>query len=512
MTGGVAERGRGALGRAGRSVAGAGPWVVRTARVHWLFSALLALGVGLRVIAFWAYRPALIFTDSIGYLANRANIGPRPLRPFGYPVFLRLLPFNWGLEIVPLVQHLLGVGIAVAIYVLLLRLGVERWLAALAAAPVLLDAMQLNLEQQILSETLFEVLLLAACALLLWWPRLGVIAAGLAGAALAAAALTRSVAELVMVPAVLVLLLLRVRIAHIAVMLGAFALPLVAYAAWFHADYGIYALNGLDGHFLYARVAPFADCKGLSLPTYERVLCPAQPVGKRLTVEQYSWSPRSPIYHMHVPLAMRTPGEPWRARSQIAGDFAKRVILHQPVTYARTMAADFLRGFAPTRTTENGEVSVSRWMFQLHYPVYSSSLKVLANHGERPEVNHTLAAFLRRYQRVGYTPGPLLGLALIAGLLGALGVGRARRSGLRCACLLFSGATLVVLVTAVAVNQFSWRYQLPQLILLPPAGALGLTALLGRRGEVASAAPAQDRPRAAVAAEPGAPSVSEGQG
>jgi hypothetical protein len=103
-------------------------------------------------------------------------------------------------------------------------------------------------------------------------------------------------------------------------------------------------------------------------------------------------------------------------------------------------------------------------------------------------VNHTLAGFLRRYQRVGYTPGPLLGLALIVGLLGALGVGRARRSGLQCACLLFSGATLVVLVTAVAVNQFSWRYQLPQLILIPPAGALGLTALLGWREPAAAAA------------------------
>jgi hypothetical protein len=510
MTRTVAERGGEKLRSAGHGVAGAGAWLVRSARVHWLFTTLFVVGAALRACAFWAYRPALIFTDSIGYLSNRAHLGPRPLRPFGYPAFLRLLPFHWGLAIVPLAQHLLGLGLAVVIYVLLLRLGVERWLAALAAAPVLLDAMQINLEQQVLSETLFEALLLGACALLLWWPRIGPIVAALAGASLAAAALTRSVAELVLVPAILVLLLLRVRIAHVAVMVGAFALPLVAYAAWFHADYGIYALNGLDGHFLYARVAPFADCSQLSMPAYERVLCPPQPVGKRLTVEQYSWSPLSPIYHMHVPANMRTPGEPWRARSQIAGDFAQRVILHQPVTYARTIASDFLRGFAPTRTTENGEVSVSRWMFQLHYPVYGSSLKVLAHYGERPEVNHTLAVFLRRYQRIGYTPGPLLGLALVVGLLGALGVGRARRSGLRCACLLFCGATLVVLVTAVAVNQFSWRYQLPQLILLPAAGALGLTALLGRRQPVAAAFPAAHEAHSHAPAEQ-APSIPESQ-
>ncbi len=213
MTGAVAGRSRGGvLGRAGARAAAGWSWLARTVRVHWQFAILLALGALLRACAFFAYRPALIFTDSIGYLANRANLGPRPLRPFGYPVFLHLLPFRFGLEIVPLVQHLLGLGLAVVIYVLLLRLGVARWLAALAAAPVLLDAMQLNLEQQILSETLFEVLLLGACALLLWWPRVGLVAAGLAGTSLAAAALTRSVAELVIVPAVLVLLLLRVRL------------------------------------------------------------------------------------------------------------------------------------------------------------------------------------------------------------------------------------------------------------------------------------------------------------
>jgi hypothetical protein len=247
------------------------------------------------------------------------------------------------------------------------------------------------------------------------------------------------------------------------------------------------------------------------MPAYERVLCPTQPVGRRLTVEQYSWSrPLSPIYHMHLPAGVRNRREPWLARSQVAGDFAQRVILHQPIAYARTIAADFLRGFAPTRTTENGEVAVGRWMFQLHYPIYPGALAVLRKHGEHPRVNHTLATFLRRYQRVGYTPGPLMGLALVAGLLGAAGVGRARRSGLRCACLLFSGATLIVLVTAVAVNQFSWRYQLPQLILLPPAGALGLTALFGLRRDVAVTAPAE-RPRPAVAAEPAAPSLPEGQ-
>jgi hypothetical protein len=475
-------------GRALRAAGAAGPRLAATARSHWQFSVLFAAGLVLRAIALVAYRPALIFTDSIGYLSNRNDLGPRPLRPFGYPLFLRVLPLRFGLEIVPLVQHLMGLGMAVCIYALLLRLGVGRWLAAIATAPLLLDAMQLNLEQQVLSETLFEALLLAACVLVLMRPRPGPALAALAGVSLAAAVLTRSVAELVIVPAVLVLLLLRSRLVSVGALVAGFGVPLLLYAAWFHADYGIYALNGLDGHFLYARVAPFADCKGLQMPSYERVLCPKAPVGRRLTVEQFSWSPRSPFYRLKVPAGMRTPGEPWRARSDIAGDFARRVIEHQPLTYAETVGSDFLRGFWPTRTTEHGEVPVQRWMFKLHYPVYGSSLAVLHKYGEHPAVTHTLAAFLHDYQRVGYTPGPLLAIALVLGILGAVGVGRARRSGLQCASLLFSGAALVVLVTAVGVNQFSWRYQLPALVLVPAAGALGATALMGRRVPAPAAA------------------------
>jgi len=41
----------------------------------------------------------------------------------------------------------------------------------------------------------------------------------------------------------------------------------------------------------------------------------------------------------------------------------------------------------------------------------------------------------------------------------------------------FFGAGVAVLILSDAF-QFSWRYQLPALVTLPPAGALGLTVLL----------------------------------
>jgi hypothetical protein len=454
---------------------------------HWLFVLLLSAGIALRVVTSLAYRPALIYIDAVGYLQNEAHLKPELVRPLGYPIFLRILPLGLGLWVVPVVQHALALAMAVAIYALLLRLGVTRWLAALATAPVLLDVMQLNLEQEILTETLFEALLLAAVLLLLWRGRPGLLAAGLTALALAGATLTRSVALLVIVPAALTILFLRAGLTWHAVAtrllaLGAvFAVPLVLYAAWFESLYGVFALNGFSGHFLYARVAPFADCKTLSLPSYERVLCPKQPVGQRPSIEAFSWSrTKSPLFRLRVPASIaRGKAEPV-ARSQVAGNFAKRVILNQPLTYLHEVEKSFVRGFAPTRTSHAGEVPVGRWQFQNHFPIYGDSLTIMARHHERPQVDGSLASFLRSYQRFVYTPGPVLALALVLALLGALGLGPARRSGLRSASVHLSGSTLVVLVTAVAVNQFSWRYQLPQLILLPPAGALGLVALTGR--------------------------------
>jgi hypothetical protein len=67
----------------------------------------------------------------------------------------------------------------------------------------------------------------------------------------------------------------------------------------------------------------------------------------------------------------------------------------------------------------------------------------------------------------------LIALAAVAGL------GRAKTSGLRSAALL-PVASGVILLLGSAAFEFSWRYQLPGLVLFPLAGAIGLRALLGK--------------------------------
>lgn len=442
---------------------------------HWIFGLLLAAGAVLRGVTFFAYSPALIYYDSVPYLDNAEQLHPYPVRPFFYPLFLRVLPLENELAVVPFVQHLMGLGIAVLLYMLLSRLGVPRWLAALATVPVLLDGYQLNIEQYILSETLFDALLVGAIALLLWRRPLGLVPAAAAGLLFACAALTRASALVVVVPAVLVLLFLRERPSRIAALVAAFALPLAAYAVWFESWHGNYGITGYGGRFLYARVAPFADCSKFSVPRDERVLCPKQPVGRRPTIEQFMWDERrSPAYQVDVPAG--------KTLSQVTGAFAKRVIRHQPVDYAKRVARDFLHGFAPTKSRRRGDLPTARWQFQLKYPIYRSNTnEIIRAHGDkRGQAHPRLARLMRTYQRFAYTPGTVLGVALLVALLAAAGLGRARRSGLRSATFLFAAVSLALLLPTIAVNQFTWRYQLPQFVLLSAAGALGITALTRR--------------------------------
>jgi hypothetical protein len=103
-------------------------------------------------------RRHLLFIDSKKYLFG-TNFGATAwgsYDPIGYTLLvLKPALMFTNLGFVALLQHVLGLGMAVALYVLMLRRGVTRWLAALAVAPVLLDAYQLNAEQTIMPDVLF---------------------------------------------------------------------------------------------------------------------------------------------------------------------------------------------------------------------------------------------------------------------------------------------------------------------------------------------------------------------
>src|SRR5712691_3762350 len=133
------------------------------------FIVALTAGAGLRLLAMLGYPGALWFAgDSYVYLGAALRLQPNLSKTTGYSLFLRALePFH-SLTLVTGVQHLLGLGVAVMIYLLLRRGGVSpRWSTA-ATLPVLLDGFQIEDEHMVMAETLFTFLLMLSMLLILW--------------------------------------------------------------------------------------------------------------------------------------------------------------------------------------------------------------------------------------------------------------------------------------------------------------------------------------------------------
>src|SRR4029079_13937523 len=72
------------------------------------------------------------------------------------------------LAVVPALQHVFGLVTGGLVYALVRRLGGGAVAGSIAAPPVLFDAYDLNLEQHVLSEALFTLLVVVALVVLLW--------------------------------------------------------------------------------------------------------------------------------------------------------------------------------------------------------------------------------------------------------------------------------------------------------------------------------------------------------
>lgn len=458
-------------------------------RAHWLFAALFAAGIVLRAVTVMAYRPALLYVDSLSYLANMGPLNPARSRPIGYSVVLRPLTALGDLQIVPLVHHGLGLALAVGIYALLLRAGARRWLAAAATAPVLLDAYQLQIEQNVLSETLFQAMVVVGLVLVVDGagrtrsPGRRMLTAAAAGLVLGLAVPVRLIGQFVVVPAVVYLLAesgvrWSRRIAAAVAFAVLFALPVLAYMAYFQAWTGDFTLTPVGGKMMYGRVAVLVDCDRIEIPADQRDLCPDEPLGQRLKIDNYVWNTESPVNRHDPPRGM--------SHDESLRSFALRVIRQQPVDVAVAVMTDMGKMFWPTKAQFPNDVDVGRWQFQEEYPTYGRYWEALDAFDARIRMVPGFARFLRGYQlSVGYTPGPLLLAALLVGLAAGLGVGPARRSPLRAACLLWA-VTGAMLAMLPAVYEFSWRYMLPALVTMPVAGVLGITALQGRTPPMAA--------------------------
>jgi hypothetical protein len=511
-------------GLSARGVAGRALTLVCT---HWIAAVVITAGLVLRVLALVAYHPALLYVDTLKYLYG-AWPGADPL---GYTLILKPILFVGDLGTVALAQHVLGLAIGVAIYVLLDRRGVPRWLAALAIAPVLLDAYQIQIEQTIMPDVWFEAFAVAGLVLLLWRPEPSVRLVIWAGLILGASATIRQIGEIFAIPALLYLAAAISARRHAMrcalALLVTFAIPIVAYSSVWEAKTGHFQLS-YEGTIA-GRLAESADCKTLALPADERPICPT-PKEQALGIDWLEHSHLSPLKHFPVPAG--------KSRNVLLAGFDSAVESQQSVRVVGSILRDSLWLFATTKSQLPGVTPISRWRFQTVYPKYLPEINVARSgqiilgiqvkttrpfrfqplnpaYGGHAQVDRPIAGFLRAYQLDGgYTPGPLLAIFALAGLAGCLvafaGRRLARRKGgeererevgqLALACLLvFASAVGVLLISDMF--EFSWRYQLPALVTLPPAGVLGVWAtrrmLAGRsvpRGTTEAVSPAAAEP------------------
>ena len=467
---------------------------------HWPFALVVSAGLLLRVATQLTYLPAVLYWDSYRYLENAYTFNPVSAAPLGYSVLVvRPVLAVGDLTWLPAANHVLGLGAGVLLYAVVLRWSSRPWLAALASAPVLLDAYVLQIEQMVMSDAAFLLLLAAAFAALTWQRRCGPATAALAGVLLGLAVTVRVIGAPLVLPAAAYVLLVAAgrplrRVLTAALLVATFAVPVVALAAAYRAVSGDWGLSPLGPRISYARVAPFADCDVVSAEL--RSLCP--PPGPRLMTDEYVWHPYSPANQLIAAV-----GED--AAAPLLSEFTREVVRAQPGELVRRIALDFLKGFAPTRTTAPGDVPVERWHFQPHFlewalaGVTPTDLdEAMAMFGGGPRrVNIGLASALRAYQlSIGWVPGTLLGVAYLLGLAGA--VAARRDDGPLAATALLFAVSGLGLQLAASLYEFSWRYQLPGLVFAPVAGALGTAALLAARtrGHAGAA-----QPRTAVDAD-----------
>lgn len=495
----------------------------RLAGENKLFTWALAAGALLRLLVMLGYPGALWFSgDSYVYVGSALRPFPDPSKQTGYSFFLRLLlPFH-SFTLVTGVQHLLGLGTAVMIYVLLRRNNVSKKWAAIATMPQLLDGYIIEDEHLIMAEALFTFLLMAATLLLLWKPRTAWWTALVAGLVAGAAAMVRT-EGMVMYAVLPLFLLLRgwgwktLRGWGVAILLTVGMLvPLGAYANWFHGRTGHYGLTYSMGFYLWGRVSSFANCAAIHPTGQEALVCPTQPIADRTPPGTYIW--HTPYVHQDMNSictvtkkngkTSKSCGPVSPAGNQVLTSFAIHAVEAQPLGYLKTLVRDVMLSFGFPRIGYPDPGTTYYYNLHFHYvgfdahtgkpisllppktanwippdkvPQYSAYNDWLAYGHQAPGVVHKVfAAPIAVYQRVVFTYGPLLAVIFLIGLGGWFSVtARRRGTGLRSlvaadtlrsvrvgwrprgTSMLPWWSAVGLLVAPIAVADFDYRYLIP---------------------------------------------------
>ncbi|MET9336710.1 hypothetical protein [Nonomuraea sp. NPDC003804] len=483
---------------------------------HRVFVTAFALGALLRLFAMLGYGPAMWFNDSYEYVSVALHPRPSAVRPDGYSFWLMLLrPFH-SFSVVIFTQHLMGLATGVLIYVLLRRkFALPKWGATLAAVPVLFDAYQIQLEQLVMSDTMFTLLVVGVITLVLWHRRMSWKVGVVVGFLLALTALTRSIGLPILGLVVVYMLVKRSGWKPVVAMVTACAIPVVAYMTWFYTAFGKFAMTNSDGLILYMRTSIFADCTKMKLDLPRELplalMCIEEPVSERMPYAQwYLWGTGSGKDGSGNEVLHRLPGKKFDGfKNELAQEFAKRAILSQPGDYLAVVARDFMRAFTWGRPRFPDSKTFNMYQFRPYYDLdangrpqrlprwntvggFADTDAYMYEQGPaETRIVQPWADIMSAYQKVFYLQGVMLGGILLIGLAGV--VVRWRRLG-GPVLLPWLGAFGLILAPA-ATAEFDYRYLLPAVPLACLAAAITLRHGIGLRRSALT-------PRSASASEP----------
>ena len=427
-----------------------------------LFIIVLTPAVLLRIDAELGYQWQTWFNDSFEYVQNTVHFGLDPTRVSGYSIWLKFLqPFH-TYALVTILQHLMGLAIAVMIYALARhRFRTPAWVATLAAVPVLYDGFQIELEHLIMADVPFLFLVMLAVTLLLWDPVPSLRRCALIGALLGVAEIMRSVGVPLLAVFAVYMIIRRISWRKVAAAIVVCLIPVVAYMAMFDLEHGQFAMGDATGVFLYARVMTFADCTKMNVPPNELWLCDTTPPAERPIDQAYVWDPRTPLDRFPPSKFSPVP-------NQLAKDFAIRAIEGQPLSYAHAVFDDTWRVFKWKRHIYPNAQTYDEYIFGYHsQPIptwdnaklgrYSNYAADYVHGDPLTQVVEPFANVIRGYQRYVWVPGTVYGLILLAGLGGMLLAWR-RVGG---EALLPWTISFALIVIPAATATFDYRYVLP---------------------------------------------------
>jgi hypothetical protein len=410
---------------------------------------------------------------------------------------LQVLHVTGHIVWVPIVQHLMGLAMGAMVYALLVKRGVRRGWSILAAAPVLLDARQIQLEHYVLSETLFTFLMLAGIALLMWRDRPPLWLMGLSGLLFALATLTRTVGQPLAALIVVYLIVRRIGWRRIAVFAVALIIPIGGYMVWYHHHYGAYALNSFSGRYMWQRTTTFVDCSRTDFTDQERRICPPEPLENRELGDVYLWGLDQ--NHIARPYLWR-PGTliPSSKHDELFSRFAIKAIKGQPGDFLVAVGTDAWHLVQPGwQAPQRVACTTDLWTMpsgpRASNQSTSNCTSILmysdwrtANSGRTVATVTPLNSALWAYaQRFVIPPSVLVLLSLFALVASSLGTltRRSRRYGVREAAdsALLAVMSLSILLLGVTLSVIDLRFTVPLLVLVPLSAALAAHRLSQRK-------------------------------